>query len=67
MCFKSKSEPQVQKDTVAAAPAQPLGIAEEPQIGESRRRESIKNYGSETPNYRRKDDDEVPTTPQIKM
>jgi hypothetical protein len=65
MCFKQKAA--TVKDTVAAAPAQPLGVAEEPQIGDSRRKESIKNYGSETPSYRRKDDDEVPATPQIQM
>lgn len=50
MCF-SKPKP-TKAATPAAAPAAPLEIAEEPEIGETRRKESEEAFGSEAPNYR---------------
>lgn len=50
MCFSKPK--QTKAVTPAAAPAAPLEVAEEPDIGETRRKESEDLYGSDAPNYR---------------
>lgn len=69
MCPKPKVSTTTQKVEIAPTPAAPLGVADEPDPLENRRRESIKNYGSDTPKYRRKDDEEAaaPAIPSLTM
>lgn len=66
MCFGGGGKQKPPKQfTPAAAPAPPLGIAEEPDIGERRRRQNISLFGKDTPTYRHREEDQ-PTTPVAK-
>lgn len=50
MCFSKPK--QTKAETPAAAPAPPLEVAEEAEIGETRRKESEDLFGADAPNYR---------------
>lgn len=49
MCMSSKTPDPV---TPAAAPAAPLPTPEEPEIGETRKKENREHFGQDKPNYR---------------
>jgi hypothetical protein len=48
MCFGKSQKAQ----EPAAAPAPPLKAPEEPEIAESRRKETLENFGQDAPSYR---------------
>lgn len=53
MCFFGGGGGQKEPETPAASPAAPLPAADAPKIGQTRRDENIRNFGSEDgPNYR---------------
>lgn len=47
----------------AAAPAPPLPVAEEPDIGDQRRKQNIKLFGKDTPSYRRRGEEDMTGRP----
>lgn len=57
MCFGGKTPAA---ETPAAAPAPPLPAADDPEIGASRREESIDAFGQDQPSYRVKRPTTVP-------
>jgi len=56
MCFfggGGGSAAQSQPETPAASPAAPLAAADAPKVGQTRRDENLRNFGTEDgPNYR---------------